>query len=409
MVIGGKLKVIQKARRLGLEVVYVQHESLFTDQHRPYVDHVALMDYTDVDRLVATARRLHQVVPFQRAISLTEPGLLPAAHVNDALRLAGNPVAVVSLLKDKSAMRRRLNAIGLSPVSAQVGRAVADVHAFIDRHGLPAVVKPVDATASRGVFRIDRREQASAACRALASMDVQRFLMEEYLDGPELSVETLSSAGRHVVVTLTDKLSAENFVELGHSIPSRVAGHQRERVRQAVTAFLDAVGLREGPAHTEVKLTSRGVAIVESHNRVGGDRINEMTALVCGVDMDTYALGCPFGLVAPLRETPVPAGGAAIRFMAARPGRVVAIEGAESVLADPALVELEFRVGLDDVVRPAATNFDRPGCVVARGASAGAAMAACERLLARVRIETTDAPALAAPSAAPGRGSRAAR
>jgi biotin carboxylase len=265
---------------------------------------------------------------------------------------------------------------------------------------LPIVVKPVDEGGSIGIFAVrddadlvtvvDRFQAVGAQIdkRDLAG-NLDRFLMEEYLDGPEISVETLSFDGRHVVVGITDKTSTDSaFVETGHATPSQ---HPNEVLRAAedlVIAFLDAVGLRHGPGHTEVKLTSRGPRIVEGHNRVGGDRINELTEIAYGVDMDRYALAARFDLLEPLADSPKPVAGAAIRFFIPSPGRVVAVTGADDVADDPALVELDISVRPGDVVRPLTWSDDRVGFVIARGETTEEAIAHAERLRSTVHIHT---------------------
>ena len=155
-----------------------------------------------------------------------------------------------------------------------------------------------------------------------------------------------------------------------------------------MTAFLDAVGLRNGPGHTEVKLTSRGPRIVESHNRIGGDRINDLAEIAYGVDMERYALGAGFGVVEPLTSSPEPRGGAAVRFLTPEPGRVVEVTGVEAVRADPAFVDLRLHVEPGDEVPPLTWNEDKVGHVIARGASAAEAVAHGARLAAAVQVRT---------------------
>jgi biotin carboxylase len=148
------------------------------------------------------------------------------------------------------------------------------------------------------------------------------------------------------------------------------------------------VGLRNGPAHTEVKLTSRGPRVVESHNRVGGGRINELTEIAYGVDMERYALGAGLDVVEPLTGSPEPRGGAAVRVLTPEPGRVVAVTGLEAVRADPAYVDLRLKVGPGDVVPPLTWNEDKVGHVVARGATATEAIANAGRLAASIHVRT---------------------
>lgn len=399
-VVGGKLKIVRKARELGLGVVYIQCPDEYEQKHWPYVDQALLVDYHDTGRLLPLVRSLHQTFPFRAVVSLSELGLLPAAKIDDMLGLGGNSLETVEMLLDKSRMRRHLNALGVSPVAAAVGRTEQDLREFVKAQGLPIVVKPVKEAGSIGIFAVhDEAELASVAERFRSlrerfdkrdlAGDLDRFLMEEYLDGPEISVETLSFDGRHVVVGVTDKVSTDSaFVEIGHSVPSRHPSPLLCDVERLVLTFLDAVGLCHGPGHTEVKLTSRGPVIVESHNRVGGDRINELVETAYDVDMDRYALGSRFGLIEPLQQSPQLVAGAAIRFFTPSPGRVIEVTGAATIAEDPSLVELEISVKPGDEVRPLTWSEDRVGHVIARGATADEAIANCERLLAAVRIDT---------------------
>ncbi|MBT2420969.1 ATP-grasp domain-containing protein [Streptomyces sp. ISL-22] len=398
--VGGKVKFLRKARDLGLGVVYIQHPDEYDSAHWPYVDQALLVDYADTERVLPVVRSLSQTFPFQMVISPWELGLLPAAKIDHALGLGGNSLDTVEMLLDKSRMRRHLNASGISPVAAEVGRTEQDLREFARANGLPIVVKPIDEAGSIGIFMVREESDITSVVERFHALgkqidkkdlagDLDRFLMEEYLDGPEISVETLSFDGRHVLVGVTDKVCADSgFVETGHSQPSRHPGPLLREVEELVMKFLDAVGLRHGPAHTEIKLTSRGPVIIESHNRVGGDRIHELTEIAYGVDLDRYALGSRFGLIEPLQRSPRPVAGAAIRFFTPPPGRVTEVTGAEAIADDPALFDLVISVEPGDEVRPLTWSEDRVGHVIARGATADEAIANAERLLAAVRIHT---------------------
>jgi len=403
LVVGGPSHHVRKARELGLDVVYAQYPYRYDRDHWPYVDHALLLDYTDVDQFLPLVRALHETSPFQAVLTLSDFGLLPAAQLNEAFDLDGESVETVELLLDKSRMRRHLAAKGISPVAAAVGRSTQDVREFVQAHGLPIVVKPTREGGSLAVFHV--RDQADADTvadryRALADEEwnpgdlsfadtFDEFLMEEFLDGPEISVETLSFSGRHVVVALTDKeLGGDAFAEVGMSTPSGQPGETLREATRLVTDLLDAVGLYNGPAHTEVKLTSRGPRIVESHNRIGGGGINDMTEAVYGVDMERYALGAGLGVLEPLTASPEPRGAAAHAAIMPEPGRVVEVTGVDAVRADPAFVDLNVRVKPGDVVRPLTWNEDISGWVIARGDTTADAVANGRRLAAAIHVRT---------------------
>lgn len=391
---GGReaLETLEKARAFGLEVIYVQRKQQFKEALLPYVDQVVLTDFQNADLLIPLARALQSVFPFDVALSMSEPALIPAAQVCEALGLPGNSVETVRLLKDKFLMRQRLNQLGLSPVAARLGQTQDDLAAFGREHGLPMIVKPIDASGSQGVFRIDSPAQHEQVWRHLQALGLPRFLMEQYLDGPEISVESFSFHGRHVILAITDKLTLPNHVELGHSVPALLDPALREQVVELVRVFLDAVRLREGPAHTEIKLTRQGPRIVESHNRPGGDRINELVRTAYGVDMKTMLFGWLCGLIEPLEESPRLQAGAAIRFFTPPPGTVRAIAGVEEVRRAPGLVELDLTVKVGERVRPITESHDRVGHVLASGSSVQEAVARCEQLIGQVRIVTEPLP-----------------
>ncbi|WP_066372138.1 ATP-grasp domain-containing protein [Herbidospora mongoliensis] len=399
LVIGGKLQHVRKVRDLGLDVVHIQFPDEYDRVHSLYVDQAILLDYGDLDKVVPLAKALHEVFPFRTAVSQFELGLLPAARINAALGLTGESVDTVELLLDKWRMRRHLAAQGVSPVASAVGRSAQDVQDFVKAHGLPIIVKPIRESGSLAVFRIDDQAGVDAVADRFLALDGQfdardltaadsfeEFLLEEFLDGPEISVETLSFDGHHVIIAVTEKECGGpgGFVEIGHSQP----GDCPPEVSQLVIDFLDAVGLRNGPGHTEVMLTSRGPKIVESHNRVGGDRINELAEIAYGVDMERYALTAGLGVLEPLIVSPEPKGGAAIRFLTPSPGRVLEVTGLDEVRADPAFADVHLDVGPGDEVPPLNWNEDKVGYVIARGATAAEAIANGKRLASLIHVRT---------------------
>lgn len=409
LIIGGQAKLVLKARELGLDVVYAQYPKAFGAEHAAHVDLATLIDFGDIDRLLPVAKALHEVRPFQAAISMFELGLLPAAQINEALGLNGETVETTHILLDKARMRQVLAEKGVSPMATAVGRTAQDIHDFITAHGLPLIVKPIRESGSIGVFLISDAsevEDVVAKYQLLArgawtvgdlfSTDsFGDFLIEEYLDGPEIGVETLSFDGRHVILAVTDKVElggATGFVELGLSQPSKCPPEGIEATKAVVRDFLDAVGLRNGASHTELRITSRGPRIIESHNRVGGIGINEMTMASTGIDIERYALGARLGVLEPLTKAPDLIGGAAVIMFDAEPGRVVAIDNLEAVRADPACTYLKLNVAVGDVVKPLNWNDDIVGYVVVRGVDADDAIAHGRRLAKTLIVRTAPLP-----------------
>jgi len=218
---------------------------------------------------------------------------------------------------------------------------------------------------------------------------VDRFVLEEFVDGPEISVEAFSSGGRHVVLAITEKLLAgTGFVEIGHALPARLHPSVAAHVRRATECLLDTIGLRDGPSHTEFRLCDGVPRLIETHNRVGGDRIHDLVQAATGVDQDSLWIGGPTGILPALSEAPTVRVAAATRFLLAEPGEVVAIEGEDEVRAHPDVIGLDLAVGVGDRVRPLRTSWDRVGQVLVTAPTTERAVALADELAGRIRVVT---------------------
>lgn len=378
---------VTKAKDLGLHVLLLQHPDKMTETQRRLADVLTIVDYTRWDQVEPVARELYETPGFSAAVSLTEPGLEPAGRINDMFGLGGTGYEVTRLIRDKLAMRRHLadldpDAVGAAPLGDRAG-----LDAFGDRYGYPFIVKPVDATASIGVFRVDGPADLDRVWAEVESLRgtrtdrisnmylLREFLMEEYIDGPEFSVESFSFAGRHVLVTITEKFTDDaHFAELAHAMPARLSENTWDQVRACLSRFLDLMGLRDGPCHTEIRLGARGPRIIEGHNRNGGGAIADLVRGAYGIDFFELAIGWPFGLVDELPDRPKAHAGASSRFIVCEPGRVESIEGVEAAMEQEGVLAVRISAKQGDTVRPVRDNWDRLGLVAVTGADTSAAI-----------------------------------
>lgn len=390
LVIGGsRAEDLRGAKAAGLHVTYVQRKERVKPAHLVWSDRALVLDYEDPSLLVPLARALHRHSPFGHVMSMAESGLLPAARVNDALHLRGTSYRTALLLMDKWAMRRRLNRIGLSVVRAALGRRKQDIERFGRDCGFPIIMKPVAAGGSLNVFLVGSMGDVHSAWERATEAGMSRFLLEEHLAGPEISVESLSFGRHHVVIAITGKQTLPNLVECGHVIPADLDEATVSEVRALVARFLDAVELRDGPAHTEIKLTSQGLRIVESHNRVGGDEIGRLVLDAYGIDMVASSLAWAFGKVDAMAAPPIPHKAVAIRFFTPAPGRVRRICGVDDVRANPAVIDVQLDVEPGSRIDEIRSSRDRSGYLIAQAPTPGAALDLCQRLSNQVQIVTT--------------------
>ena len=409
LLIGGVDAHVDRFTALGVKVVLIQHPDKVTEHQMRAVDVLLVVDYTDWDTVRPYAEAARAVHGVDAVVSLTEPGLNPASRLGDLFGLTdGRRHEVSRRMRDKWLMRRHLAERGLPVPHADRVTDRASLDAFGERAGYPFIVKPVSTTAGFGLLRAENPQDLDRVWARVRELDggrtdrgstmftVDGFLMESYIDGPEFSVEALSFAGRHVVVAVTEKLTAEeHFAELGHAVPARLAGADRQRLTGAVEEFLTAMGVTDGPSHTEIRLSSRGPVVIESHNRLGGDHIVELVEAAYGIDMIAYGAAWPLGLTEPLAAAPEPKAAAVMRAVVREPGTVTAVSGVDRVRARPDVLTAQVSVRPGDTVRPLRDNWDRLGSVVVTAADTDGAVELCERLVReeiRVHVEPAAAP-----------------
>ncbi|MCX5586279.1 ATP-grasp domain-containing protein [Streptomyces erythrochromogenes] len=386
LVLGGKAVIVRKAAALGYEVVHVQKPSAFDPEVVPHCAQVLLVDYQDVPTVTALVRALHEQRPFARVFTQTEAAQVVAGHLTDTLGLPGNEARTNRLLHDKPALRALLNTRGIGPVPTLTAPGHEELRAFVAEHG-GAVLKPTMGSGSLGVRKIESVAEVDAAWAWHEEFGVRDFMVEQLLVGRELSVEGFSVGGRHTIVAITGKDTGGGVVELGHVVPAPITGEEQESVRELVGSLLDAVGLVDGPSHTEVILTADGPRVIESHSRCGGDNINDLVRLVHGIDMEetTYLLA---DRDEPL-SGPYPAeGAAAIRFLVAEPGRVTAVTGVDDARAAEGAFQVSVPLEIGDTVHELRWSEDRCGYVMAYAGDAAAAERLAAAAAAHITITT---------------------
>jgi len=153
----------------------------------------------------------------------------------------------------------------------------------------PVIVKPVDRSGSRGVTKVLFENQLPEAIQyAITESFCKKAIIEEYIDGDEVSVETISYDGEHTILAITDKVTTgePHFVELAHHQPSSLSNEIQEKIKSETIKCLNALAVNFGAGHSEFKITPNGeVFVIEVGARMGGDFIgSHLVELSTGYD-----------------------------------------------------------------------------------------------------------------------------
>ncbi|MFJ8629349.1 ATP-grasp domain-containing protein [Streptomyces sp. NPDC093568] len=356
---------------------------------------VITAETNDVDALLPEVERLHSVLGFDGVITSCDYYLPAVARIAGHLGLPGPGPEAVEAACRKDATRRLLADAGLPGPRFAVHEEWAGLARAAQEIGYPLVAKPVDLCAGMYVRRIEHEAELAELFKALADFPVnargqrrtRAVLLEELLDGPEVSVETVSYAGAVHLVGVTDKSvgGAPAFVETGHMFPADLPQADLEAAEQTALGALKALGLTDAVvAHTEIKLTSAGPRVVEVNPRPAGNRITELVRHVTGIDLAAAFVDVALGRRPDLRRTDTGLRSAAIGFLVPdRAGTLDALDAGQ--LAREADVLEVSLAEPGTAVKAAGSNNEYLGHVMAGDPEGPGARTRVERLLTGLR------------------------
>ncbi len=252
----------------------------------------------------------------------------------------------------------------------------------------PCIIKPTDNAGSHGVAKVHDFEELLANYEYSHSCSRHgKVIVEEYLDGPEVSVEVMVVKGTVHILQITDKITtgAPHFVEMGHTQPSRLPEETLQQIREVAEAACLSLGLDKGPAHVEMKVTSRGPVMIELGARMGGDNITtHLVPLSTGIDMVGATIKVALGEDPDIH--PTLHCGSAIRYFEVPFGTIMSIKGKAEAEKVPGVKQITFTKTIGEVSTPIECSNDRIGFVIAQGQTAEDAVEACEKAMDLVTI-----------------------
>ena len=352
-----------------------------------YADRRAIISTEDEPRIsrLAEAERIDGVI----APGIDWPVAI-AARVAERQGLSHSISGVVaSLATSKLKQRERLGEAGVPQPRWQI---VSEPNEAAE---VPSVVKAPDRQGQKGLSLV--REAGELRCaleNAIAESRSGVAIVEELVEGPEVTVNAFSVGGRFVPLTVTDRLTADPpafGVALAHAWPSQAAGEEAVRVAQSAA---EALGITDGPTYTQLRIGPDGPQVIELAARLGGGHDAELVKATLGVDLNALALSAALGeeLEAPSPEPRV--GGACVRFLVPPEGELTSVDGIEEARAQDAILDVRVYREPGHVFGPFRHGADRAGAILAVGESRDDSLARADRAAALIRFQVSGARAL---------------
>ncbi|WP_129287524.1 ATP-grasp domain-containing protein [Streptomyces sp. GZWMJZ-114] len=261
---------------------------------KPFIVDHAIVDLHNTEALVVAGRDLADRHPVAGALTWSEWHLVPTARLATALGLPTSNVVAMEAARNKARARTAFAEHGVPSASAMKATTLLEAGLATMTIGYPVVLKPAAFAGSIGVIRVDRAEDLPAAFEfasagASQSHEDTSVLIEQYLDGPEVSVECVTFHGdTHVVAVTRKRLAAEPFFEeIGHTVDA--ADPLLPVVAPIASAAIKALGITDGVQHVEMRLVDGHPHLIEVNGRIGGDLIGYLVHLATGLDLPRIA------------------------------------------------------------------------------------------------------------------------
>ncbi len=273
----GQLPLCLKAREMGLETYcFAWDEGAVC---KKYVDSFIPLSIFEMDEIVDYCKSVNIDGVVSNA---SETTAMVASYVAEKLGKTGVPYRDFINIRNKEFVRQKTNGIeGLAPVNFMVG----EYNQIIDFFPRPFVIKPINGAAKKGVNFVDTDSEDLAIPDDLKDAT---FMAEEYIEGKEYSVESISYNNHHDVIQITEKIGtgAPHFVELEHHQPANLPIEETAKIKKIIPKILTSIGFTNGASHIEIKVNSQGfIYLIEVNPRGGGDYIsNELIALSTDYD-----------------------------------------------------------------------------------------------------------------------------
>lgn len=284
-----QLPAIKCANELGVETIVLDFDSNAVGRYEATRFYeVSTLDYEKVLE-VAKKEKIDGIMTI-----CSDRPMPVIAKVGEILNL--NTISYETSLKatDKGLMRKSLFENKVPIPQFHICHDFDEIKKAVSSINGKCILKPSNNSGSRGIclysYGYDLEEIYNYT-RKFSTDNI--VLVEEYMEGPEVSVEIFVYNNKINIIQITDKITtgAPYFVEMGHTQPSSLYFDIQKRIKEIAIQGVKALGITEGPAHVEIKVTENGPKIVEIGARLGGDHITtDLVPLSTGVNMVMLAI-----------------------------------------------------------------------------------------------------------------------
>jgi isopentenyl diphosphate isomerase/L-lactate dehydrogenase-like FMN-dependent dehydrogenase/biotin carboxylase len=368
LIIGGGLlqvPLIETAKAMKLKVVVadMNPESVGFK----IADEKIIMSTKDIEGMVREAKRFSEKEPVHAVITAGTDASMTVAAVANALGLPGIRYVDAEAASNKVKMRKRLKEHNVPiPEFAPVW-TIQDARDALDTLKFPLVIKPSDNMGARGVIKVNNRDELHAAFKhAKKYSPTGEVILEEFMPGPEVSVDALTWNGNIRMTGIADRIIEREpyFIEIGHNMPSKFSKDILDEIEDVMKRGMRALGISLGAGKGDIKITPNGVKVGEIAARLSGGFMSAYTyPLSTGVNLYRGAILIAFGeepddLEPKLNLVCIE------RSLIAAPGKIVSISGIEKAKEIDGVNEIFLQSKVGDIITDPTNNIEKSGHII---------------------------------------------
>lgn len=265
LVVGG-MKILHKTiKEMGFDIILLQDKNKLTVSSELY-NLIIGVDFSMTEEILKTAVYIKEIFNYSFVGAFGELHQEMASMIADKTNIKFINLESIKKSRNKYELRTTLEGTVLGNVQYDLitSRNKNDILPKYNKY----IIKPVNSWGSSDIYKNPNN---------FDFLDKGIWLIEEFIDGEEFSIETLSQHGQHHIISITKKIVNNDFVEIGHMPLFQVPSELRLKITKSVEVLLDQIKFTDGVTHTELKIVDNNkIKIIETHTRMGGDYIPEM-------------------------------------------------------------------------------------------------------------------------------------
>ena len=289
-----QIDLIKKLKAQNIETILADYYE--SPVARDYADKFYRISTLDVDAIKQLA--IDEKVDFVLTVC-TDQAVLTMAKVSEEL---GLPCYIdyetARNVTNKAYMKKVFDKSKIPSAKFVIAGNLEDVD--LSNWRFPLIVKPVDCNSSRGVRRVDNKDElVSAFKEAVLLSRTDTAIVEEFITGKELSVDVYVENGKAIVldITTSEKLKVKDrFVIFRTWHPANISGRIKDKIEIIAQQIADSFRIKDAPMLIQMLSDGDDVFVIEFSARTGGGVKHLSIERRTGVDIISAVIDLTLGI-----------------------------------------------------------------------------------------------------------------